>query len=85
MTKMANLPPVSTTPAVNYAYSTAGVVDIGWKFATVNDTGGKFTAGVNDTGWQIIRTISDCLHHKGTVSRDFRLLAFFLNQFPPSM
>jgi hypothetical protein len=51
MTKMANVSPVSTTPAVNYAYCTAGVVDIGWKFATgVNDTSGKFAAGVNDTG-----------------------------------
>jgi len=42
MTQMVNLPPVSMAPAVNYAYSTAGVVDIGWKFATlVNDTDGK--------------------------------------------
>jgi hypothetical protein len=51
MTQMVNLPPVSTTPAVNFAYCTAYVVDIGWKFATgVNDIGGKFAAGVNDTG-----------------------------------
>ncbi len=51
MTQMVNLPPVSTTPAVNVAYCTAGVVDIGWKFATgFHDTGGKFAAGVNDTG-----------------------------------
>ncbi len=48
MTQMVNLPPI---PAVNFAYCTAGVVDIGWKFATgVNDIGGKFAAGVNDTG-----------------------------------
>jgi len=36
-------PPVPTTPAVNFAIGTAGVVDTGGKFATgVNDTGGKF-------------------------------------------
>ncbi len=44
-------PPVSTTPAVNFAIGTAGVVDTGSKFATdVNDTSGKFSADVNDTG-----------------------------------
>jgi hypothetical protein len=32
--------PVSTTPAANFATS----------FASVVDTGGKFTTGVNDTG-----------------------------------
>ena len=36
---VANLPPVSTTPAANFATS----------FASVVDTGGKFAAGVNDT------------------------------------
>jgi hypothetical protein len=46
-----NWPPVSTTPAANFATSFASVVDTGGKFATgVNDTGGKFVAGVNDTG-----------------------------------
>jgi hypothetical protein len=37
-----NLPPVSATPAANFATSFAGVVVTGGKFATgVNDTGGK--------------------------------------------
>jgi hypothetical protein len=36
------LPPVSTTPAANFATSSACVVDTGGKFATgVNDTDGK--------------------------------------------
>jgi hypothetical protein len=44
-------PPVSTTPAANFAISLASVVDTSGKFATgVNDTGGKFAAGINDTG-----------------------------------
>jgi hypothetical protein len=35
-------PPVSTTPAANFANSFASVVDIGGKFSTgVIDTGGK--------------------------------------------
>jgi hypothetical protein len=39
---VANLPPVSTTPAANFATSFTSVVDTGGKFATsVNDTGGK--------------------------------------------
>ena len=37
---MANLPPVSATPVANFSTI----------FATVIDTGGKFAAGVNDTG-----------------------------------
>jgi hypothetical protein len=41
-TQSANLPPVSTTPAANFATSFASVVDTGGEFATgVNDTGGK--------------------------------------------
>jgi hypothetical protein len=45
------LPPVSTTPAANFATSFPSVVDTGGKFATgVNNTGGKFSAGGNDTG-----------------------------------
>jgi hypothetical protein len=48
---VANLPPVSTTPAANFAINFTSVFDTGGKFATsVNDTGGKFAAGVNDTG-----------------------------------
>jgi hypothetical protein len=48
---VANLPPVSTTPAANFATSSPCVVDTGGKFATgVNDTGSKFAAGVNDAG-----------------------------------
>jgi hypothetical protein len=38
MTMTANLPPVSTTPAANFANRSACVVN----------TGGKFAAGVND-------------------------------------
>ncbi len=46
-----NLPPVSVTPAANFATSPPCVVDTSGKFATgVNDTGGKFAAGVNDAG-----------------------------------
>jgi hypothetical protein len=38
-----NLPPVSTTPAANFATSFTSVVDTGDKFATgVNDTGGRY-------------------------------------------
>jgi hypothetical protein len=48
---VANLPPVSTTPAENFATSFLSVVNTSGKFATgINDTGGKFAAGVNDTG-----------------------------------
>jgi hypothetical protein len=36
---VANLSPVSTTPAANFSTS----------FASVVDTGGKFATGVNDT------------------------------------
>jgi hypothetical protein len=40
-------PPVSTTPAPNFATGTTGVVDTGGKFATgVNDTGGKWDTQV---------------------------------------
>jgi hypothetical protein len=43
-------PPVSTTPAGNFATSMANVVDTGGKFATgVNNTSSKFAAGVNDS------------------------------------
>jgi hypothetical protein len=45
------LPPVSATPAANFATSFTSVVDTGGKFATgINDTRGKFAAGLNDTG-----------------------------------
>ncbi len=48
------MPPVSTTPAANFATSSTSVVDNGGKFATgVNDTGSKFAAGVNDTGGKL--------------------------------
>ncbi len=41
-TPVAKLPPVSTTPAANFATNFTSVVDTGGKFATgVNDTGGK--------------------------------------------
>ena len=48
------LPPVSTTPAANFATSFPIVVDTGGKFATgVNDTGGKFATSVNDAGGKL--------------------------------
>jgi hypothetical protein len=57
---MANLPPVSIIPAVNFATSTTSVVDTGGKFATaVNNTGSKFATGVNDAGgklWEQYKT-----------------------------
>ena len=48
------MPPVSTTPAANFATNFTSVVDTGGKFATgVNDAGGKFAAGVNDAGGKL--------------------------------
>ena len=48
------MPPVSTTPAANFATSSPCAVDTGGKFATgVNDTGGKFAAGVYDAGGKL--------------------------------
>jgi hypothetical protein len=48
---VANLTPVSITPAANFATIFTSVVDTGGKLATgVNDTGGKFATGVSDTG-----------------------------------
>jgi hypothetical protein len=42
-TPAANLPPVSMTPAANFATGTAGAVDTGSKFAIgVNNTSGEF-------------------------------------------
>ncbi len=38
MTSVANLPPVSTTPAENFATGTAGVVDTGGKLPLVSMT-----------------------------------------------
>ncbi len=53
-TPVANLPPVSMTPAANFVTSSPCVVDTGGKFATgVNDTGGKFAAVVNDAGGKL--------------------------------
>jgi hypothetical protein len=54
-TPVENLPPVSTTPAANFATSSPCVVDTGGKFATddVNDTGGKFAADVNNAGGKL--------------------------------
>ncbi len=43
------MPPVSTTPAANFATSSPCVVDTGG----VSDTGGKFAAGVNDAGGKL--------------------------------
>ena len=51
------MPPVSTTPAANFATSFTSVVDTGGKFATgVNDTGGNFATSFNsvvDTGGKL--------------------------------
>jgi hypothetical protein len=72
-TQAANLPPVPTTPAANFATISPCVVDTGGKFATgINDTGGKFAAGVNDANChryqrhrrQIMGTISGCRNLK---------------------
>ncbi len=46
-TQVANLPPVSMTPAANFATSFTSVVDTGGKFAT-----GVVATGVVDTGGQ---------------------------------
>jgi hypothetical protein len=49
--RYSQVPPVSTTPEANFATRFASVVDTGGKFSTgVSDTGGKFATGVNDTG-----------------------------------
>jgi hypothetical protein len=49
--ELANLPLVSTTPAVLLAKFAAGVVDTGGKFASgVVDTSSKFAISVVDTG-----------------------------------
>ncbi len=48
---VANLPPVSTTPAVQVAKFTTCVVDMGGKLSgSVIDTGGKFATDVLDIG-----------------------------------
>jgi hypothetical protein len=56
---VANLPPVSTTLAVNFATGTAGVVDTG-----VNNTGGKLplasTTPATGVVGKIIVTIAEC-------------------------
>ncbi len=49
MTPAENLPPVSTTPAANFATSFTSIVDFGGN-TLVNNTGGKFVASNNDTG-----------------------------------
>jgi hypothetical protein len=53
-TPAANMPPVSTTRAENFATSSACVVDTNqcqqrrWQIATgINDSGDKFATGVN--------------------------------------
>jgi hypothetical protein len=48
-TPAAKLLPVATTPAANFSTNFASVVDTDGKFA-INDAGGKFATGVNDTG-----------------------------------
>jgi hypothetical protein len=53
-------PPVSTTPAANFATSFASVVDTGGKVATgVNDNDGKFATGINDTGSKFATGVND--------------------------
>jgi hypothetical protein len=62
------LPPVSTTPAANFATIFPCVVYTGGKFASgVNDTGGKFanlpicqfTTGINDAGGKFATGVND--------------------------
>ncbi len=53
-------PPVSTTPAANFATSFTSVVDTGGKFATgVNDAGGQFATCVKDTGGKLATGVKD--------------------------
>jgi hypothetical protein len=57
---VANLPPVSTTPAANFANNFTSVVDTGCKFASsVNNTSGKFATGVNDNGGKFAAGVND--------------------------
>jgi hypothetical protein len=50
LTSVANLPPVSITPAELVAKFAAGVIDTSGNFAAgVVDTGGRFATGVVDT------------------------------------
>ncbi len=54
MTQAAKLPPLSTTPAANFATIFASAVDTAGKFATgVNNTGGKFATSVNDASGKL--------------------------------
>ncbi len=54
------MPPVSATPAANFATSFANVVDTGGKFAIgVNNTGGKFAAGIVHTGGKFATGVND--------------------------
>ncbi len=47
-------PPVSTTPTAYFSTIFASVVDTSGKFTTgVNDTGNKFASGVNDAGGKL--------------------------------
>ncbi len=63
-------PPVSTTPATNFATSSAGVVDTGGKFFTsVNNTGGKLPPV------SIMGTISDCWQLKVNLKEKMYLYA----------
>jgi hypothetical protein len=63
---------------------THGINNTGGKFANgINDTGGKLAIGttrVVDTGWQIMGTISDIIHLKGSLTRDFLHQIFCINQ-----
>jgi hypothetical protein len=54
-------PPVSTTPAANFATSFPCVVDTGG-----NDTGGKFAAGVNDASGKLqpVSTTPAAIFHR---------------------
>jgi hypothetical protein len=56
----SKLPPVSSTPAANFATTFASFVDTGGIFATgINNTGGKFATGVNDTCGRLLRPSSE--------------------------
>ena len=68
------MPPVSATPAANFYTIFASVVDTSGKLPPVSTT----PAANNGNNIRLQTPF------KGTVSRDFLLQVFFMNQFPPS-
>ncbi len=60
-TPAANLPPVSTTPAANFATVTAGVFWYWWRCQRYRQ---QICCRCQRHQWQIMGTISDCWHLK---------------------